>query len=54
MPRLNLEHYKYKVTRMWDCKLCGGIVMHEVYEGHTFCEGSVLYHCISCGKKVIL
>lgn len=54
MPRLKLEHYNYTTARLKQCLCCKGLIMHEVYQGHTFCEGSVLYHCIGCFKKEII
>jgi hypothetical protein len=46
-----LENFDFvkKVRRF--CKECEKRTTQELYDGHTFCEGSQLLHCLSCGIR---
>lgn len=53
MARPDLSNYDIDRVEFKACNRCGELSEHAVYNGHTFCEGSVLWYCLPCGKRTI-
>lgn len=48
---LELENFDFSHVEEATCTHCNDTTQHEVYEGHTFSEQSVLLICGICGQR---
>lgn len=55
IPSLNdLENYDFEKLKKRECFTCKEKTKQEIYDGHTFSEGSKMAVCLICGQRELI